>query len=234
MVMASSSLGLLGALDASMASLTDTHLYPPRLRALQPFLQSPTPTMGLTILYCCAPPPPHSLPTMGPPLRPLPAPLPMPVTSSSLSSTSSLNPLSHYNNAISRWNGAMIDPTSSTFLFVSLFVPLFALFNAYAVLLIIRDAILPQWAIVIYGGFAIGAAKGTPMYWVSRRNAFAWREYRRLATMMEVKEEQGGRDEKAVVTGAIGKAEEAVQKSGQHVPGAKEDHQGDKAGRGGD
>jgi hypothetical protein len=151
-----------------------------------------------------------------------------------LSSTSSFNPLSHYHAAISRWNDAMSDPTSSTFLFVSLVVPLFALFNAYAVLLIIRDAILPQWAIVIYGGFAIGAAKMTPMYWVSRRNAFAWREYRRVATTMEANEDEGGRDKKAVVTGAIEEGEEAVQKLGQHVPGAKEGHQGDKAGRGGD
>jgi hypothetical protein len=95
----------------------------------------------------------------------------------------------------------MVDPTSSTFLFMFLFAPLFALFNAYVVLQIIRDAILPQCAIVIYGGLAIGAAKMTPMYWVSRRNAFAWREYRRVAAMMETKNEEGGQDRKAVVTG---------------------------------
>jgi hypothetical protein len=204
------------------------------LRASQPFLQSPMPTMGLTLLYCCPPPPPHSLPTIGPPLRPSPAPLPLPVSSSSFSSTSSFNPLSHYHAALSRWNDAMSDPTSSTFLFMSFFAPLFALFNAYAVLLIIRDAILPQCTIVIYGGFAIGAAKITPMYWVSRRNAFAWREYRRVSTMMETKNEEGGQDRKAVMTGAIEKGEEAVQKLGQHVPEAKGAHEGDTAGRGGD
>jgi hypothetical protein len=117
---------------------------------------------------------------------------------------------------------------------MSLFALLFALFNAYAVLLIIRDAILPQCAIVIYGGLAIGAAKMIPMYWVSRRNAFAWREYRRVAAMMETKNEECGQYRKAVVTGAIEKGEEAVQKSGQHVPEAKGAHEGDKAGRGGD
>jgi hypothetical protein len=93
---------------------------------------------------------------------------------------------------------------------MTLFAPLFALANAYAVLQIIRDAILPQWAIVIYGGFAIGAAKVTPMYRVSRRNAFAWREYRRVGTMMEAQKEEGGRDKKAVVTGAIGKGEKSM------------------------
>jgi hypothetical protein len=100
---------------------------------------------------------------MGPPLRPSLAPLPLPVSSSSFSSTSSCNLLPYYYAALSRWNSAMVDPTSSTFLFMFLFAPLFALFNAYVVLQIIRDAILPQCAIVIYGGLAIGAAKVTPI-----------------------------------------------------------------------